>query len=82
MVERYEQLRADVLLGRAHPEGLGAVIFHGLLDGMALLCSSIGPVISLAQNPSTPRPSVPDRELLRLLTNIVLQTQLEVMHVY
>lgn len=82
MVERYEQLRADVLLGRARPEGLGAVIYHGLLDGIALLCASITPVISLVQGPSTVTPSVPDRELLRLLTNMVLQTQSEVMHVY
>lgn len=82
MVERYEQLRADMLLGRARPEGLGAVIYHGLLDGMALLCSSIAPAISLAQSPSPGGPLVPDRELLRLLTNMVLQTQSEVMHVY
>ena len=82
MVEMYEQLRAEVLLGRARPEGLGAVIYHGLLDGVALLCSSTDCRALRPQRPATPRPSVSDRELLRLLTNMVLQTQSEVMHVY
>lgn len=82
MVATYERLRTDVLLGRARPEGLGAVIYHGLLDGVALLCSSTDCGASRASLLSTPRPSVPDRELLRLLTNMVLQTQSEVMHVY
>jgi hypothetical protein len=82
MVTMYEQLRAEVLLGRARPEGLGAVIYHGLLDGVALLCSSTDCRSPRPQHPSTPRPSVSDRELLRLLTNMVLQTQSEVMHVY
>lgn len=82
MVAMYEQLRAEVLLGRARPEGIGAVIYHGLLDGIALLCSAPhGEALRLLR-PSIPRPSVPDRELLRLLTNMVLQTQSEVMHVY
>ncbi|MGH7877866.1 MAG: hypothetical protein ACRETD_00405 [Steroidobacteraceae bacterium] len=82
MVATYEQLRADVLLGRARPAGIGAIIYHGLFDGVALLCSSPDRGAVLAQRSSAPRPSVPDRELLRLLTNMVLQTQSEVMHVY
>jgi hypothetical protein len=82
MVEMYEQLRAEVLLGRARPQGLGAVIYHGLLDGVALLCSSTECRAPRPQHPSTPRPSVLDRDLLRLITNMVLQTQSEVMHVY
>jgi hypothetical protein len=82
MVAMYEELRTHVLLGHARPEGLGAVIYHGLLDGVALLCSSTDRGAVRAQRPSAPRPSVPDRELLRLLTNMVLQTQSEVMHVY
>ena len=82
MVAMYEQLRAEVLLGRARPEGLGAVIYHGLLDGVALLCSSTDCRVSRPQHSSKPRPPVADRELLRLLTNMVLQTQSEVIHVY
>ena len=82
MVAMYEQLRADVLLGQARPEGLGALIYHGLLDGVALLCSSTDCGAPRARHPSTSLPSVCDHELLRLLTNMVLQTQSEVMHVY
>ena len=82
MVAMYERLRADVLLGRARPEGLGAVIYHGLVDGVASLCSSTDCEAARAHRPSTPRSSVCDHELLRLLTNMVLQTQSEVMHVY
>jgi hypothetical protein len=82
MVSMYEQLRADVLLGRARAEGLGAVIYHGLLDGVASLCSSTGYEAVGVRRPSTPRPSLCDQELLRLLTNMVLQTQSDVMHVY
>lgn len=82
MVATYELLRADVLRGQARPEGLGAVIYHGLVDGLQLLCSSPGrsktPIERLSVAQSTP----PDRELIRLLTNMVLQTQAEVMHVY
>jgi hypothetical protein len=82
MVSMYEQLRADVLLGRARPEGLGAVIYHGFVDGVASLCSSTDCEAARVHRPSIPRSSVCDHELLRLLTNMVLQTQSEVMHVY
>jgi hypothetical protein len=82
MVATYEQLRADVLLGQARPEGLGAVIYHGLLDGIASLCASTDCEVVRVQHRSTPRAPVCGHELLRLLTNMVLQTQSEVMHVY
>ena len=82
MVARYEQLRTDVVLGRPSPEGLGAVIYHGLVDGLALLCRSSERRVVPAPSTSTPRSPVPDQDLLRLLTNMVLQTQSEVMHVY
>lgn len=82
MVASYEKLRSDVLLAQARPEGIGAVIYHGLLDGMALLCSAPDHDASRVRRLATPRPAVPDHELLRLLTNMVLQTQSELMHVY
>lgn len=81
MVARYEQLRTDVLRGQARPEGLGAVVYHGLLEGMKLLCSSSACDVFPVQRTSV-APITHDRELLRLLTNMVLQTQSEVMHVY
>lgn len=82
LVATYELLRAEVLRGQARPEGLGAVIFHGLIDGLSLLCSSSTHVGSSAQRASSVQPIARDRDLLRLLANMVLQTQSEVKHVY
>ena len=82
MVATYELLRAEVLRGQARPEGLGAVIFHGLLDGLMLLCSSNTRGLAPAQRASSAQPIARDRDLLRLLANMVLQTQSEVKHVY
>ena len=82
LVATYELLRAEVLRGQARPEGLGAVIYHGLIDGLTLLCSSSTRGLTPAQRASTPQPIARDRELLRLLANMVLQTQSEVKHVY
>jgi hypothetical protein len=82
MVAKYEQLRSAVVLGRPSPEGLGAVIYHGLLDGLALLCASSERRVVPAPSTTMPWSPVPDHDLLRLLTNMVLQTQSEVMHVY
>jgi hypothetical protein len=82
MVATYEQLRTEVLLGRARPEGIGAVIFHGFLHGVALLCSAPDRIAARVQHKAAPRPAAFESDLLRLLTNMVLQTQSEVMHVY
>jgi hypothetical protein len=81
-VSLYETLRSDVLRGAARPDGLGAVIYHGMLQGLVLLMSG----------PSAPTPYQPhmasapnvrsDRGLVRLLANMVLQTHLEVKHVF
>jgi len=78
----YESLRAAVVEGRARPEGLGAVIYHGLVHGLSLLAGS-----KCIGSGTTSRPmsaSVVSRnpELLHVLANMVLQTQSEVMHVY
>jgi hypothetical protein len=80
-VSLYEILRSDVLRGAARPDGLGAVIYHGMLQGLVMLMSG----------PSAPTPWQPhmasapnvrgDRGLVRLLANMVLQTHLEVKHV-
>jgi hypothetical protein len=80
MVATYQQLRTEVLLGRARPDGIGAVVYHGLLQGVALLCSA--PDRAARKRVAQPRPPVVESDLLRLLTNMVLQTQSEVMHVY
>jgi hypothetical protein len=82
MVAVYERVRAEVLHGQARPEGLGAVIYHGLIEGLRLLCLSSATGVPVARRALSPQPVRRDRELLRLLANMVLQTQSEVMHVY
>lgn len=78
----YERLRTEVLQGRARPEGLGAVVHHGLLRGLTLLLSST-PAVDIEAPPPALTPTViRDPQFLRLLANMVLQTQAEVMHVY
>jgi len=82
MIVVYERVRAEVLHGHARPEGLGAVMYHGLVEGLRLLCSPSAAGAPVGQRALSPQPVRRDRELLRLLANMVLQTQSEVMHVY
>lgn len=73
-----------MLKGQARPEELGAVAYHGLLRGLALILAGRAPLsrsIPLASVP-TARPLPHEREFVRLLANMLLQTQSEVMHVY
>lgn len=81
-VSLYETLRRDVLQGAARPDGLGAVVYHGMLQGLALLMS--GPPEPVTRQPQTvSTPNVRgDHGLVRLLANMVLQTHFEVKHVY
>lgn len=81
-VSVYETLRGEVLRGQARPEGLGAVIYHGMLDGLSQLLS-----VSATSIPRQPQPSrVPnvrgDRAFVRLVANMVLHVQSEVQHAY
>jgi hypothetical protein len=75
-------LRGEVLRGVARPDGLGAVIYHGMLDGLALLMS-VTVTTTRHQPPMLPEPNARgDRRLVSLLANMVLQTHLEVKHAY
>ena len=78
----YETLRREVLRGQARPDGLGAVVYHGMLDGLALLLPvTVTPTV--CQPPTAQAPNVRgDHAFVRLLANMVLQTQSEVKHVY
>jgi hypothetical protein len=77
----YERLRAEVLCGRARPDGLGVLLFHGFAEGLTLLCRSAGAGAAVAHKART-TPASGNRELLHLLANMVLQTQSGVSHVY
>ena len=79
----YERLRAEVLNGQARPEGLTAIAYHGMLRGLALILTELIPEVpppAVSAPVAEERPL--DREFLRLLANMLLQSQSQVMHVY
>lgn len=79
----YERLRAEVLTGQARPEGFIAVAYHGMLRGIALILTELVPEVPQPAASAPVGEAVPlDREFLRLLANMLLQSQSQVMHVY
>lgn len=81
-VALYETLRTAVLQGQARPEGLGAILYHGLIDGLSVLMRTVSESIPAIPRSSSSITVAGDPELLRLLANMVLQTQSELKHVY
>jgi hypothetical protein len=80
-INEYETLRAAVLRGEASPEGLGAIVYHGLIDGLAVLTRPMSRPVPITER--TPSGVVTrDPALLRLLANMVLQSQSGIKHVY
>lgn len=81
-LDTYERLRTEVLQGRARSEGLGAIVYHGLLQGLCVILRSPR---SLSPQPATisPRPAVVphDPQLIGLLANMLLHVHSEVRHV-
>ena len=77
----YERVRADVLAGQARADALGAFAFHGMWQGLRVL-SSVADPQSLSATKALASPaahtSTLDRQLVRLLADMVLATQLEV----
>jgi len=78
--QAYETLRGQVLQGQARPDGLGAIVFHGMWRGLVVLLDApppkLPPSISsavVADVPSSPTPR--DPQLVRLLANMLLLTQ-------
>ena len=78
----YETLRAEVIGGQARPAGLAAVIYHGMLRGLAVILTDVAlPAVSAPRAPASDINSV-DPDLLRLVANMVLQMQSQVNHAY
>jgi hypothetical protein len=75
--QTYETLRGQVLQGHARPEGLGAIVFHGMWHGLVVLLSTAlaSSVSSPAIPDAPPVPVVHDPQLVRLLANMLLLTQ-------
>gem|GEM_PF-2505637 len=72
-----------MLQGRARPEGLGAIAYHGLIQGLSVILRSPQ---APAPQPATisPRPAVVphhDPQLIVLLANMLLHVHSEVRHV-
>jgi hypothetical protein len=79
----YEKLRADVLNAAARPEGLAAVVYHGMLHGLRVILTETSPSTpSLLPPALAVEPGHLDQDLLRLIANMVLQSQSQVTHVY
>jgi hypothetical protein len=78
----YETLRAEVIGGQARPAGLAALIYHGMLRGLAVILTDVAlPAVSAPWAPTSDINSV-DPDLLRLVANMVLQMQSQVNHAY
>ena len=74
----YERVRADVMAGLAGAEVLGAIIFHGMWQGLRVLSTVTAAASSFPVAPpaSVARPAgTLDRQLVRLLADMVLATQ-------
>jgi hypothetical protein len=80
----YERVRAEVLAGQARPDALGAIVYHGMWRGLrVLLGTSITASTSrIVSPPMAPPTGTLDRQLVRLLADMVLATQPEVDHVH
>lgn len=78
-------MRADVLSGQARPDALGAFAFHGMWHGLRVLFSTS---VAMSHSPIEPSARTAaaagtlDRQLVRLLADMVLATQLEVHHAH
>jgi hypothetical protein len=76
-------VRADVIAGLVRPDALGAIAFHGMWRGLQVLFSAMDTSSSSSNKPPV-SPAAPtgtlDRQLVRLLADMVLATELEVQH--
>jgi hypothetical protein len=60
----------------ARPDGLGAIVFHGMWCGLSVLLQTAPkPALSSASAPRPLSPVTHDPQLVRLLANMVLLTQ-------
>jgi hypothetical protein len=80
-ISTYEILRTAVLTEQARPEGLGAVVYHGMLRGLAVILSEVAPGNRRSCG-SVASIGGQDRDLVHLMANMLLHAQSEVRHVY
>lgn len=80
-LELYEALRAAVLCAQPHIEGIGAIVFHGLWRGLVVLTRPI-PAVSVRPAAAVTSEAAHDRQLVRLLANMVLAAESQGHHAY
>ncbi|MCO6426264.1 hypothetical protein RWE87_02830 [Sinorhizobium meliloti] len=81
----YETLRTAVLCGQACAKDMGAIVFHGLWQGLAVLIASPQPSPPTHRRPEPPptaSAAVHDRQLVHMLANMVLAAETRGNHVY
>ncbi|MER8485994.1 hypothetical protein [Mesorhizobium sp. M1322] len=82
----YETLRAAVLCGQACAKEMGAIVFHGFWQGLALLIATPRPPPSMHRRPEPPPPTasaaVHDRQIVHMLAHMVLAAETRGNHVY
>ena len=75
-LQAYEALREQVVRELARPDGLGAVVFHGMWCGLSVLLQTAPTApLSAASAARSSFPAAHDPQLVRLLANMVLLTQ-------
>lgn len=83
VVQTYEALRAEVMAGQSRPEGLGALIYHGMVRGLAVILTGVSPPKRAVDRFACVTRATSARcEFVRVLANMLLQTQSEALHVY
>jgi hypothetical protein len=80
-LELYEALRAAVLCAQMHVEGISAIAFHGLWRGLVVLTTPRA-TSAPSVRPAAPPTTTHDRQLVRLLANMVLAAESQVHHAY
>ena len=70
------------MAGQARADALGTIVFHGMWQGLRVLCGTAATLPSLIVPPASAAPPAGtlDRQLVRLLADMVLATQQEVKH--
>jgi hypothetical protein len=72
-----------VLRAQVHVEGVGAIVFHGLWRGLVVVSTARpSPTVSARPAAAVPPATVHDRQLVRLLANMVLAAESQVHHAY
>lgn len=81
--DTYEVLRNQILQGDAKPQGLSVILYHGVLRGLQILAMKpINQFCSAEKQETSKNITPPDADLVRLLANMILHKQSEIMHVY